>query len=244
MSTTAIIQARMSSTRFPGKVLHSLNGKNSIQHIVDRLKRSVNIDNIIVATTTNPADEAIVAYCAYNNISFFCGSENDVLDRVYQCALANEVDVVVDLTADCPFIDIDMVDEMITLLNVYGYDYYSNVVERTWPDGFDIQVYTFKTLEYIWQNVEQGPHRCHTGWNVLKYDKMFRIGNLDAPKGYRLPEMGLTLDTVEDAEVISEIFKKFDNKYFSVFECIDFVLEHPELMAINSNVERKIPGMG
>ena len=244
MSITAIIQARMSSTRFPGKVLHSLNGKNSIQHIVDRLKRSVNIDNVIIATTTNPADEAIVQYCFEHNINFYRGSEDNVLDRVYKCARTLEVDVIVDITADCPFVDIDMLDEMVTLLNVYGYDYYSNVVERTWPDGFDIQVYTFKTLEYIWQNVEQGPHRCHTGWNVLKYDKMFRIGNLDAPKGYRLPEMGLTLDTVEDAEVISEIFEHFGDEYFTAFDCIDFVLSHPEIIAINENVERKIPGEG
>lgn len=244
MSITAIIQARMNSTRFPGKVLYSLNGKNSIQWIVDRLKRSVNIDDIILATTTNESDNILVHFCYEHNINFYRGSENDVLDRVYQCALVNDVDVIIDITADCPFIDIDVIDEMVTRLNVHGYDYYSNVVTRSWPDGFDTQVYTFDTLKFLWENVSAGPHRCHTGWNALQYTDKFRIGNILAPEKYNLPTLGLTLDEPKDAEVISKIFEHFGNEYFTAFECIDFILLHPEIRAINENVERKIPGEG
>ena len=153
MNVVAIIQARMGSTRLPGKVLMDLGGETVLARVVGRLRRAIRIDEIVVATTDSAADDAIVRECHRLEVSSFRGSENDVLDRYYEAARVFAAEVVVRITSDCPVIDPDLVDETIRVFQLQCGDYCSNSFPRTYPRGLDTEVFTMNALE-------QGLARC------------------------------------------------------------------------------------
>jgi spore coat polysaccharide biosynthesis protein SpsF len=243
----------MGSTRFPGKVMSMILGKPNLQRIVERVKQARKIDHIVVATSTSFGDYEIVQFCK-NELGVFAyrGSENDVLNRVYKAAETVQATHVVDITADCPLVDPRHIDFLIKQIIRKKLDYISNIVERCFPDGFDVQVYTMKILEQLNFLVSNKTHRSHTGWNVLQYIKQLefslgrkiKIGFLKPSKKYWFPDWGLTLDELADKEVLENIFFHFKNNSFSAIDVIEYLLKNPDILKINKNVKRKEPGTG
>lgn len=238
MSIVAIIQARMSSSRLPGKVLMDLGGETALARTVHRLQRSRAITKIVVATTSAPADTPIVEECDRLQVSHFRGSENDLLDRYYQAAHANAASAVVRITSDCPLIDPELVDETIRIFKGEGADYASNIFPRTYPRGLDTEVFTSAALHRAWREALEPHQREHVTPYFYEHPKVFRLkslsGNADHSR-YRW-----TLDTPEDLELLRAIYSRFDNRDdFHWSEVIRLMEREPELAEINSQVLQK-----
>ena len=162
----AIIQARMASTRFPGKVMKEIYGKPVLQWMVERVKLAEVVDDIVIATTLN--SEEIVLLCIEENYLHFVGYvEEDVLSRVYRTAILYEADIIVDLTGDCPLVDPIHISLLVKEVKDNHYGYASNIRPRSWPDGFDVQVYKRDILEMLHRNIQDPKDRQHTGWNIF-----------------------------------------------------------------------------
>jgi spore coat polysaccharide biosynthesis protein SpsF len=250
-TVTAVIQARMESTRFPNKMTSDIAGKQALQRVIERVQLARSIDKIIVATANTKDNKDIAKICKKLKIKCFMGNMDDVLQRVIDSVADQPEDsIIVDVTGDCPLVDPDHIDWCIGKV-LGGNDYASNVHPRTWPDGFDVQVYTKTILKYISGFVVDPKHRSHVGWNIPNYHKLARykikIANLPAPQGYKLPQLGLTLDEEEDRQLISKIYEHFDGKGkggFTAVNVVDYLFANPELLKINSKIKRKVPGMG
>lgn len=253
MKKVAIIQARMDSSRLPGKVLFRLGDYKVLELVHDRVRKS-NIDEIVVATTWNPLDNEIELFCENNSIKCFRGSEDDVLDRVYNCAHKHNADILIEITADCPFVDYRHINEMLGFFdnNDAAFQYVSNCFPRSWADGFDVQIYNYfvlYSLEVLKNNKNnKNINREHVGWNIQNCDenKYSNFKHYPAPQKYRLPHIGLTLDTKEDFELLTQVSqllidKKIRLDEVSAIEIIDLLLEKPELSKINEQIKRKIP---
>ena len=157
----AIVQARMGSTRLPGKVLEDVGGKPMLEHIVSRLGRSRLINDVIVATSSAQGDDPIAEAATQKNIKLFRGHETDVLDRYYEAAKSARADIVVRITGDCPLIDSEVVDRVITTFLSEECDYASNTLVCTYPDGLDAEVFSFAALEIAWRNGRRAADREH-----------------------------------------------------------------------------------
>lgn len=157
----AIIQARMGSTRLPKKVMLNILEKPILWHVINRVSKASLIDKLIVATTTNNEDDAIVEFCKNNGILFFRGSENDVLDRYYQCAKEYNITDIARITADCPLHDPNVIDMIIKEYMGNDYDYVSNSIEYTFPDGLDVEIFSFDALKIAWENAKLFSEREH-----------------------------------------------------------------------------------
>ena len=236
MKTSAIIQARMGSSRLPNKALLDIEGKPVLWHVINRLSRSNSIDEIILATTISPADDAIENFAKENGVKYFRGSENDVLDRYYQCAKTNGADIIVRITADCPLIDPEVVDKVVDYFkgHIGEYDYVANVIPPTYPDGLDTEVFSFKTLEKAWNEARLTSEREHVTAYIYKNPKKFRLFNVTNDKDYS--EFRWTVDTENDLAFVREIYKRFGGKEMFYMEDIVSLLDkNPEIAAINSD---------
>lgn len=249
----AIIQARMNSSRLPGKVLLPIGNKSALQHIIDRLQQSKSITDIIVATTVSDEDRKIVNHIKEHykhGVTIYRGSEEDVLYRVVKAANLVELPntIIVDITGDCPLVDPIIIDVMVHKLLYYKLDYVSNTITRSWPDGFDVQVYTKEILNKIEQVVINSQHRHHTGWNIVHYSNAFKrplkMMNIPAPDDCYYPQWGLTLDTAADKELLSTIVSQYPDSHFTAREVIELVKKNLHWLEINNSIKRNIPGMG
>lgn len=238
----AIIQARVGSTRLPGKVLLDLKGKTVLNHVVDRVKKSKYIDEVIVATTDLEQDDKIVDECNKIGCKYFRGSESDVLSRYYLCAKENKADIVIRITSDCPLIDFNIIDNMIEKF-LYkqnsNIDYMNNTLEPTLPRGYDVEIFSFRALVKANFEAKLDYEREHvTPYIYFNPDKfnlsLFRYR-------YDYSKYRLTLDTKEDFEVISSIFESlYDvNNYFLLEDVIKYMEYNPEIVQINKNIEQK-----
>jgi spore coat polysaccharide biosynthesis protein SpsF len=248
-----IIQARMGSSRLPGKVMLPLCNKIVIQQLVDRVRACDEIDTIIVAMPDTPLDKKLAEFCVKElQVGVFKGSENDVLGRVTTASsMMRRLDsIIVDITADCPLVDPRDISKLIKMQRASDLDYVSNVVVRSYPDGFDIQVYKKSVLEKVNQAVTNKIHRRHSGWNILNYCGTFfpqaiKIANMTVPEDkYFHPDWGLTLDTTEDWALLNYIFEHFKGELFSSSEVMDLILSNMDLLNYNKNVKRNTPGEG
>ncbi len=241
----AVVQARMGSTRLPGKVMLDLDGKPVIERVIERLERCKLLDAIVIATT--PSSDEIIDWCCENKIKFIIGSEDDVLGRVAHASRRMKADVIVDITADCPLIDPEVVDQCIGILINEGKVHVTNTVVRTFPDGFDVQVYTLEILEKINEIVTDKNHRKHTGWNIDHYLCLLKelvVNVLVEDQKYNEPEMRVTLDTEEDYLLIQTIFETFRGKNFGYKDVIDLLRERPALRKLNDKIKPKVAGEG
>jgi len=245
MKIAASIQARVGSTRLPGKVLKEINGKPMLLRQVERLRRSRLLDEIIVATTTNPDDDKIVELCINNNIAYYRGSENDVLDRVSSMIKDKKIDIHVECFGDSPLTDPHIIDEVIGYYykNQGDIDFVSNSLKTTYPPGQEVLVYRGSCLVNANKLIaKDDPLREHVSINITQYPNDYRLKNLEAPSYYHYPNIYLEVDTAEDFEVISSIFAYFDNKgveHFSLSEILEFLSQNNELMNINNQVDRR-----
>jgi len=201
-----IVQARMSSTRLPGKVLSSIMGRPMMALQIERLRRSRRIDRLVVATSDQPSDDPIVAFCSGENIACYRGPLDDVLTRVYDAAVTfGPAENVVRLTADCPLTDWEIVDTCIDLHLAAGNDYTSNAVLRSYPDGLDVEVMTAAALRDAYLHSPPGPEREHVTMFLYRHPERFKIGHMVQEPD--LADVRWTVDTAEDLKLVTGIFE-------------------------------------
>jgi len=238
----AIIQARMSSSRLPGKVLRDLGGKPMLERVISRVSRSRNISGVVVATTTDPSDDPIADFCARQGTPAFRGSLYDVLDRYYQCARVNQADVIVRITADCPMIAPQEIDRVIAAFLEGDCDFAANRLpppqERTSPIGMDTEVCSFAALEDAWQHATEKYEREHVMPYLYETPGRFRVRVVDTA-----PDMGhlrFTIDTEEDLQVARAIYAAFGNEdYFSLEELLRVNAENPQWQHSLAGIQHK-----
>lgn len=238
MSTVAFIQARMGATRLPGKVLMDLAGKPVLQHVVERVQASKLIDEVIVVTTLCERDIQIVEWCSARKIRVFCGSEQDVLDRFYQAAKLLPFDTIVRITADCPLMDPDVIDLVLTEFDQRKVDYVNNTGNGTWPDGLDVEVFRFSALEIAWKHGQLPSEREHVTPYIYNNPDKFSIGIIDHTPS--LNGMRWTLDQKEDYEFISHVYSDLATQkgIFSMEQVLTLLKQKPELQRINNTIVR------
>jgi spore coat polysaccharide biosynthesis protein SpsF len=237
----ATIEARMTSTRLPGKVLLEIGGKPALEFMIDRIKQSRLVDDIVVATTVNSSDQPIIDLCNKIACKYFRGSEEDVLLRVLEAAKSVNADIIVELTGDCPFIDPKIIDEVIELYFSGEYDYASNVVERSFPDGFDTQVFSVQSLEKVSLMTDDPLDRVHVSCYFYNNPQRFRLVNLMADRDLTWPDLRLTIDEQADYQLLKLIAEKLrdSNGMFSARDVISLLKREPDLIEINKHVRAK-----
>ena len=239
MRIVGIVQARMGSTRLPGKVLMDMGGKTVLARVVSRLRRAALVDEIVVATTNSEADDVIVRECRGLTVPFFRGSENDLLDRYYHAALECSAEVVVRVTSDCPLIDPDLVDKTIRVFQDRHADYASNVFPRTYPRGLDTEVFAMVALERNWREAHQPHQREHVTPYFYEHPEIFRLTSLRGQTDYS--QHRWTLDTAADLELLRTIHAHFDNRDdFAWREAIEVMEREPELAELNAHAVQKV----
>ena len=234
-----IVQARMGSTRLPGKTLIDICGKPFLHHILGRMQRSRKLENLVVATTTKREDDAICELCQGLNIVCFRGSEDDVLDRYYQCAKAHNADIIVRITADDPFKDPEVADRIIEeILQDDEVDYVSNTIRPTYPEGLDIEVFRFRALEKAWQEATSALDREHVTPYIWLHPNLFKLKNIEYEKN--LSHMRWTLDTPEDLAMTKAVYNELykEGSLFLMKDVLDLMEKHAEIEELNANVER------
>ncbi len=236
MSTVALIQARMSSSRLPGKVLQDIAGRPMLGRVVHRAKQAKALDLVAVVTSTRADDEAIETWCKENNISCVRGSLEDVLDRYYQAASLLQADHVVRLTADCPLLDPDVIDKVIQTFHQGDFDYVSNALECTYPDGLDTEIFRFKALERAWREARLKSEREHVTPYIFKHPELFRLGTVTHAED--LSGFRWTVDTARDLEFVRAVYHYFQDAEFGMDEILRLLKEHPEIMELNSGQQR------
>jgi spore coat polysaccharide biosynthesis protein SpsF len=237
LKVTAIIQARSGSTRLPGKVLAEIHGHPMLWHVVQRTGAAETVDEVVVATTTEPADDAIAAFCREHGVGCFRGSEEDVLDRYYRAACEHDAEAVVRITSDCPLIDPDIVDRTVRGFLEERPDYASNCVVRTYPRGLDTEVMTFGALDRAWREATKPYQRAHVTPYIYESEGRFRILSVTGDKdysGYRW-----TVDTPEDLEFVRAVYSHFGNARFLWRDVVRLIEQKPELAEINRSVAQK-----
>lgn len=236
--TLAIIQARMGSTRLPSKVLKDLAGKTVLEHVIERVRTCKLINEVIVATTINRVDLEIVRFCAQQGIRVFVGAEDDVLDRYYQAARLIAPSNVVRITSDCPMIDPEIIDQIIALHLDGRFDYTSNTLEETFPDGLDAEVLTFETLATAWREATLKSEREHVTPYIKNHPSEFKLKSFRNERN--LSSMRWTIDQPEDYRFLSELFRRIYLKKSS-FRMADVLKElekDPALLKLNSGIIR------
>lgn len=238
----AIIQARMGSTRLPGKVLQDILGQPMLMRSVIRARHSHHINEVVVATTTEPGDDAIEVFCRRQGFPVYRGSQSDLLDRYYQAALLFQADVIVRLTADCPLVDPQVIDHTIDEFNRSGVDFACNRLPpplgRTYPIGLDAEVCTFAGLERAWKEAKEPFEREHVMPYFYDQPGRFKILRVDYPVDYG--SLRWTVDTAEDLEVVRRIFAHFGGRNdFSWLEVLAFFENQPDLAQLNAGISHK-----
>jgi spore coat polysaccharide biosynthesis protein SpsF len=261
-----IIQARMSATRLPGKVLLDIAGEPMLARVVERTRRSRWVDDVVVATSTDLSDDPIEAFCTQRKYPCFRGNLHDVLDRYYQAAVHSSAGVVVRITADCPIIDPDVIDQILLAFFDQGpisisrndpilaerdllqkgftpaWDFAANRLpppwRRTFPIGLDTEVCTFSALEAAWRGANQPHQREHVMPYLYEDDHEFRVLLVNHEPDYG--EMRLTVDTPKDLELLRLIYERFSGADdFSWYEVLDLLRMEPELAEVNASVRHK-----
>ena len=240
MKIVATIEARMSSSRLPGKVLMPVLEQPMLQHLVRRLRAVPSIDAIILATTTNPADNVLEAFAGKVGIDCFRGSEDDVMQRVIDAAGTAGADLVVEITGDCPIIDPEIVEQVIRMFKAHDVAYVSNTQMRSYPDGMDVQVFRLDTLKRSAALTSERLDREHVTMHIRSHPELFSQVHLVAPSEVHWPELGLTLDEQADYELLKRIIEHFkEQPLFSCLDVVRLLRGRPEWLAINQAVQRR-----
>jgi len=233
---TALIQARMGSTRLSGKVLKKVLGKEILLRMYERVKMAKTVDEAVIITSLSKNDDRIASLCQENDIRYYRGSENDLLDRHYQAAKSCQADFVLKIPSDCPLTDPRIIDQVVTLWteNQDQYDYVSNYHPPTFPDGLDVEGCPFPILETAWREAAKPFEREHTFPFIWDNPSRFRVGNISNPYGNMFLTHRWTLDYEEDLIFIQRIFEALGhNPHFFMEDILNLLEEQPELVKIN-----------
>lgn len=237
----ASIQARMTSTRLPGKVLKPCLGRPMLELLMERVQHSQYIDAIAVATTTNAPDQEIVDVATRIGIESFRGSENDVVARVTEAMEAAEADIVVQLTGDCPLLDPEIIDQVIRVYSANTFDYVSNTLVRSFPRGLDVAVTSLAVLQESLEIAKDEAQHEHVFLSVYENPERFRLFNIFAPPELCRPDWRWTVDTPDDYACVTRIYEMLypKNPNFSSRDVARLLLVHPEIAEVNQEIRQK-----
>ena len=241
MTVIATIEARMTSKRLPGKVMAECMGITMLERLITRLRSVSNIDEVVIATTTNSEDDILVELASNLGIRFFRGNEDNVFDRVIQTAKFAGADTVVEITGDCPLLDPVLVEQMVQIFRFNSIDYLSNCESPSYPAGMEIQVVSLQALMKSYQMTDSALDREHVTLHIRKHPEVFRQMHLIAPLGLRFPELSVTLDESEDLEVIKAVIENLEtlNPLFGCEEIVQFLNQNQDIAKLNIGVYRK-----
>ncbi len=241
MKTCAIIEARMTSTRLPGKIVLPVMGRPMLDLLIERLKRVHSLDGIIVATTSNPTDDVVEQLTQRIGIGCFRGSEDDVLGRVLGAAKKYQVDVIVEITGDCPLIDPEIVEKLIGIFHSGNHDYVSNVLKPTYPVGMDIQIFSTAVLQKVADLTDDPVDHEHVSLYIYEHPERFSLYNLESGLPEEYGNLRLTLDTPEDFELIRAVYESLYPKKpaFLLHDILALLQKHDELLTINRHINQK-----
>lgn len=241
MKTVAIIQARMGSTRLPGKVLKLILGRPMLWHIVERVRAVPSIAEVVVAVPDNPGNEVLRRFCVDNQIALFAGSETDVLDRYYRAAQQFKADPVIRITADCPLADPQLIERLIQRYASGSYDHVGIAAgagaqlldKRRFPDGLDAECFGFSALNRAWHEATDPRDREHVTRYMWNNKEIFHCGMLTADVVY--PKLRLTVDHPEDFELVTKIYEAVYNegRPFELSDVMNFLKNNPGLVDLN-----------
>lgn len=239
----AIIQARMTSTRLPGKIMLQACNKTFLTHMLERVNRSKMLDKIMIATTKNQTDDIIEEFCKSNNIECYRGSEDDLIDRYKMAADKISADVVVRLTSDTPLLDPAIIDKMIVTYQNNNYDLVCNnfPLPRTYPDGMNVEVFSYKVLNEIHKEAKKPSDREHVTFFVWMHPEKYRSYRVDYEKD--LSNYRFNLDYYDDYLFLKSVFEGIypNNDLFTMEDVIDWLDEHPDVLKLNETIK---PHMG
>lgn len=238
MKILIIIQARIASSRLFGKVMLQILNRPVLSLMYERVRMSRYYSDIVIATSTNPLDQNIIQYAERENIKVFAGDEYDLLDRHYKIAKMHKANAVVKIPSDCPLIDPLIIDNVLSFFikNHQKFDYVSNLHPATYPDGNDVEIFTFSALEKSWKEAKLEYQREHTTPYIWENTDIFRIGNVEWETGFEFfDKYRLTLDYKEDFELIKAVYENLYpiNHSFGVNEIIQFLDKNPEIYDLN-----------
>lgn len=242
MKIVATIEARMTSSRLPGKVLLPVDGKPMLGYLLARLRRVPSLHEIVVATTVNETDQVIADYAKEQKVRVFRGSEEDVMSRVIGAAESAGADVVVEITGDCPLIDPAVVEKTIQAFLGSAFDYAYNGIVRSYPLGMESQVFRLSTLKRSFAMTEHPLDREHVTRHIRLHPELFSQLNVTSDPEEHWPDLGLTLDEPKDYELIQRIIAHFGdgNPNFTCADVVRLLRDiHPEWVAVNRDVVRK-----
>ena len=220
-----IIEARTNSRRLPNKVLLPVLGKPILYWLVNRIKKIKKINKIILATTLNENDDILVDFAKKNKINFFRGSEQNVVKRVCGAAEKFNINTIVEITSDCPVIDINIVQQLLDIYEKNSAEYVNNCNYRSYPDGMDVQIFNTNSLKKTLKNTKNSKELEHVGLYLMRNPQKFKTINVIAPKKIFFPHLGLTLDENKDYILLKRIIEYFGKKnpYFSCEEIIQLL---------------------
>ena len=232
---TCIIQARTRSERLPNKVLKEIENLPMICHIINRVKKAKNIDQIILATSNTDTDKILLDIAKKFKIIGFAGDEKDVLDRFYNAAITYAANPIVRITGDCPLVDPILLDKMVEFYQANDYDYMSNTIERTFPDGLDIEIFSSEVLKISNKEAKWLSEREHVTPYILKNQNDFRIYNYKNKQN--LSNLRWCVDEEDDLIMIRKIFQEMrPNQFFSTDDALKIILKRPDISKINSGI--------
>lgn len=236
----AIVEARMTSSRLPKKHLLKVLGKPILSYLIDRLKVVESIDKIIIATTNNSTDDVLEEFAKQNNVEIFRGDEFDVMGRVLDAAKHFKVDIICEVTGDCPIIDPQIVEQVIQTYLDSNVDYVYNRIEKGLPDGMDVQVFSTLVLAHSESQTNEPLDREHVTLHIRNHPEIFSNICPIVPSKLYWPELALTLDEAADFRLLKKIIENFnpENPLFTCYDVISFLKRNPELVLINNSVVR------
>lgn len=237
--TVAIIQARLGSTRLPGKVLKEIIQRPMIDHVMERTLRAESIDEVVIATTNAPQDLKLAAYCKQKGWPVFCGSENDVLSRYWQCANEHQADHIVRITSDCPMISPQVIDQVVERqLSQNDLDYSCNFhPKRTFPRGLDVECLPLRTLERVHKAATSPELREHVTLMIYQRSDLFQLDGVHCSQD--LSHWRWTVDTEADLQLIRTVFRHFGDNHFTWKQAMQAFLKHPHWHSINQHISQK-----
>lgn len=240
--TAAIIEARMTSSRLPGKVLMTAVGKPMLEHMVERVRRAASLDEVIIATTTNVEDNPIVDLAASLGVGCYRGSEHNVLSRVLETAQQHGVDVIVELPGDCPLIDPAYIDLCVARYREADVDYASCALSNTFPVGTEAQVFSTQVLADVAHRTSEPDDLEHVSLYIYRNPDIYSLLPVSAPEAVARPEVHLTLDEKADYALIREVFETLypNEPAFGLDQILDFLDRHPKVRDGNTHIGRKV----
>jgi spore coat polysaccharide biosynthesis protein SpsF len=238
----ASIEARMGSSRLPGKVLADIAGQPNLTRLLTRLRAATRLDGIVLATSTDSADDAVADWAAAQQLPCYRGSEDDVLNRVVEAHRMMESEIIVEITGDCPLTDPEIIDQGIDTFLHNDCDVVSNCYKLTYPMGADVQVFRWQDLEWVEQNIDDPPVREHVSLYFYENPDRYRIIHMRAPASCHGPDLRFQLDYPEDHDFIEAIYRRLEPVHgpvFGVSAIMDLLRREPVLTEINQHCEER-----